>query len=88
MHDGKTYNAHYIAGDKKKDLAFIKVDAKADFPFINLDNISPNLLGQTVLVVGNAAASTPGSRATVSRYLLPSASLNRESLPPQTRSTS
>jgi S1-C subfamily serine protease len=39
MNDGKIYNAHYITGDKKKDLAFIKIDAKADFPFINLDNI-------------------------------------------------
>src|SRR5947207_1347488 len=52
--DGKTYNAHYIAGDDKTDLAFIKIDAKAAFPFISLDNISPNLLGETVIVVGNA----------------------------------
>jgi serine protease Do len=66
MHDGKTYNAHYIAGDKKKDLAFIKIDAKADFPFINLDNLSPNLLGQTVLVVGNAA----GYGSSISRGIL------------------
>src|SRR5258707_15825838 len=53
-HDGKTYRAHYIAGDGKTDLAFIKIDAQTDFPFINLDDISPNLLGQTVMVVGNA----------------------------------
>ena len=52
--DGKTYNAHYITGDDKTDLAFIKIDAETAFPFINLDNISPNLLGQTVIVVGNA----------------------------------
>lgn len=66
MNDGKTYNAHYITGDKKKDLAFIKIDAKADFPFINLENISPNLLGQTVLVVGNAA----GYGSSISRGIL------------------
>jgi serine protease Do len=66
MHDGKTYNAHYITGDKGKDLAFIKIDAKADFPFISLDNISPNLLGQTVLVVGNAA----GYGSSISRGIL------------------
>src|ERR1700720_4360158 len=53
-HDGKTYRAHYIDGDDKTDLAFIKIDAQTDFPFINLDDISPNLLGQTVIVVGNA----------------------------------
>jgi serine protease Do len=52
--NGKTYSAHYITGDDKKDLAFIKIDSKDSFPFINLDNISPNLLGETVLVVGNA----------------------------------
>src|SRR5262249_5195187 len=49
--DGKTYSAHYITGDDKNDLAFIKIDSKESFPFINLDNISPNLLGETVLVV-------------------------------------
>lgn len=66
MNDGKTYNAHYITGDSKNDLAFIKIDAKVDFPFINLDNISPNLLGQTVLVVGNAA----GYGSSISRGIL------------------
>jgi serine protease Do len=62
----KEYNAHYITGDDKKDLAFIKIDAKADFPFINLDNISPNLLGQTVIVVGNAV----GYGSSISRGVL------------------
>jgi serine protease Do len=52
--NGKTYSAHYITGDDKTDLAFIKIDSKDSFPFISLDNISPNLLGETVLVVGNA----------------------------------
>ena len=64
--DGKTYNAHYITGDDKKDLAFIKIDAKAAFPFINLDNISPNLLGETVIVVGNAV----GYGSSISRGVL------------------
>lgn len=64
--DGKTYNAHYIAGDDKTDLAFIKIDAEAAFPFISLDNISPNLLGQTVIVVGNAV----GYGSSISRGVL------------------
>ncbi len=64
--DGKTYNAHYITGDDKKDLAFIKIDAKDSFPFINLDNISPNLLGETVIVVGNAV----GYGSSISRGVL------------------
>jgi serine protease Do len=65
-HDGKTYRAHYIAGDDKNDLAFIKIDAQTDFPFINLDDISPNLLGQTVMVVGNAV----GYGSSISRGVL------------------
>src|SRR5438128_5302235 len=64
--DGKTYNAHYIAGDDKTDLAFIKIDAQTAFPFINLENISPNLLGQTVIVVGNAV----GYGSSISRGVL------------------
>src|SRR3954454_20031804 len=51
MSDGKTVNARYITGDEKKDLAFIKIDAKEPLPFIDLNNLSPNLLGQTVIVV-------------------------------------
>src|SRR2546421_9446031 len=70
--DGKTYRAHYIAGDDKTDLAFIKIDAQTDFPFINLDNISPNLLGETVIVVGNAA----GYGSSISRGVLSAAKRN------------
>jgi serine protease Do len=64
--DGKTYRARYITGDDKNDLAFIKIDAESVFPFINLDNISPNLLGETVMVVGNAA----GYGSSISRGVL------------------
>ena len=64
--DGKTYNAHYITGDDKTDLAFIKIDAQTAFPFINLDDISPNLLGETVIVVGNAV----GYGSSISRGVL------------------
>src|SRR5437660_1837494 len=64
--DGKTYSAHYITGDDKTDLAFIKIDAKESFSFVNLDNISPNLLGETVLVVGNAV----GYGSSISRGVL------------------
>jgi serine protease Do len=64
--NGKTYSAHYITGDDKKDLAFIKIDSKESFPFISLDNISPNLLGETVIVVGNAV----GYGSSISRGVL------------------
>ncbi len=64
--NGKTYNAHFITGDEKKDLALIKIDPKVDLPYISLDNISPNLLGQTVIVVGNAV----GYGSSISRGVL------------------
>jgi serine protease Do len=64
--DSKTYSARYITGDDKTDLAFIKINAQTDFPFINLDNISPNLLGETVIVVGNAV----GYGSSISRGVL------------------
>src|SRR5216684_4001243 len=64
--NSKTYSAHYITGDDKKDLAFIKIDSKDSLPFINLDNISPNLLCETVLVVGNAV----GYGSSISRGVL------------------
>jgi serine protease Do len=51
--DGKTYSARYITGTPESDLAFLKIDAKEPLPFINLADLSPNLLGQTVLVLGN-----------------------------------
>lgn len=51
--DGKTYTAKYITGDADRDLALIKVDRPDPFPFISLDDLSPNLLGQTCLVLGN-----------------------------------
>src|SRR4029077_12144864 len=62
----KTYSARYIAGDDDKDVAFIKIEAKEPLPFINLENISPNLLGQTVIVVGNAL----GYGSSISRGVL------------------
>src|SRR5204862_1815454 len=64
--DGKVYNARYITGDPKKDLAFIKIEGKTGFPFISLDRLSPNLLGQSVIVVGNAV----GYGSSISRGVL------------------
>jgi serine protease Do len=64
--DGKTYKARYITGDPKKDLAFLKIDNDKPFPFVNLHDISPNLLGQTVIVVGNAL----GYGSSISRGVL------------------
>lgn len=51
--DGRTFTAKYVTADEEHDLALLKVDAKEPFPFLSLDNLSPNNLGQTCLVLGN-----------------------------------
>ncbi len=52
--DNKSYKGRYVTGDAKKDIALIKIDSEKQLPFVDLHDISPNLLGQTVMVVGNA----------------------------------
>ena len=66
MDDKRSFKARYITGDAKRDLAFIKIDSDKPLPFVDLQNISPNLLGQTVLVVGNAL----GYGSSISRGVL------------------
>jgi serine protease Do len=51
--DGKTYPARLIQTDPVRDLALVKVAAKETFSFIRLDDLSPNLLGQSVFAIGN-----------------------------------
>ncbi len=67
--DGTSYPAHYVSGDAQADLALIRIDARdrtKPFPFINLNNVSPGLLGQTVLVLGNPL----GYNSSVARGIL------------------
>lgn len=64
--DNKSYKARYITGDEKKDLAFIKIDSPKPLPYVSLHDISPNLLGETVIVVGNAL----GYGSSISRGVL------------------
>jgi serine protease Do len=51
--NGKTYTARYISGTAESDLAFIKIESPEPLPFISVTDLSPALLGQTVLVLGN-----------------------------------
>ncbi|XHR29253.1 MAG: trypsin-like peptidase domain-containing protein [Chthoniobacteraceae bacterium] len=51
--DGKSYNARYVTGDPSVDLALLKIESQTPLPYISLGDVSPNLLGETVLVVGN-----------------------------------
>jgi S1-C subfamily serine protease len=53
LSNGKEYDAELLRDDDLQDLALIKVKAKEPLPFLSLEKLSPNLLGQTVLVLGN-----------------------------------
>jgi serine protease Do len=50
--DGKTYAAKVIGTDARTDVALIKVEGRADFPYVNLADHAPRI-GDWVLAVGN-----------------------------------
>jgi serine protease Do len=50
--DGTVYTAKVIGTDPKTDLALIKVDGKADFPFVKFADHAPRV-GDWVVAVGN-----------------------------------
>ncbi|QSR87134.1 trypsin-like peptidase domain-containing protein [Candidatus Methylacidiphilum infernorum] len=45
--------AKILAVDPTTDLALLKVDSKTALPFLDIQNVSPTLLGQTLIVLGN-----------------------------------
>ena len=51
--DGTDTEAILLRDDDLLDLALIKIQAPTPLPYLNIDKLSPNLLGQTVLVLGN-----------------------------------
>jgi serine protease Do len=66
LNDGRSFNARYVAGDPASDLALIRIEGGDAFPYIDLNKLSPNLLGETVLVLGNPL----GYGSSVSRGIL------------------
>jgi serine protease Do len=50
--EGKTYTAKVIGTDPRTDVALIKVEGRADFPFAKLSDSKPRI-GDWVLAVGN-----------------------------------
>ncbi len=50
--DGKIYQAKVIGTDPRSDLALIKVDGRADFPYVKFAEGNPRI-GDWVLAVGN-----------------------------------
>ena len=51
--NGKDTEAVLLRDDDLLDLALIKIESKDPLPYLSLETLSPNLLGQTVLVLGN-----------------------------------
>jgi S1-C subfamily serine protease len=51
--DGTDTEATLLRDDDLLDLALIKIEAPTPLPYLNMEKLSPNLLGQTVLVLGN-----------------------------------
>jgi S1-C subfamily serine protease len=51
--DNESYAARLVRADRDLDLALIKVEPKQPLTAIDLAKLSPNLLGQTVIAIGN-----------------------------------
>ena len=51
--NGKETEAILLRDDDLLDLALIKIESQEPLPYLSLETLSPNLLGQTVLVLGN-----------------------------------
>lgn len=66
LNDGRSFNARYVAGDSASDIALIRIEDGGALPYIDLNKLSPNLLGETVLVLGNPL----GYGSSVSRGIL------------------
>lgn len=53
LSDGTDYEAMLVRSDPYLDLSLIKITAEKPLPFFDLSKLSPNLPGQTVVVIGN-----------------------------------
>jgi len=51
--DGSSYDAKMVRSDPDLDLALIKINAHDPLPTLDLEKLSPNLLGETVVAIGN-----------------------------------
>ncbi|CAF0697835.1 S1C family serine protease [Candidatus Methylacidithermus pantelleriae] len=68
LRNGQQLPAELVAVDPDWDLALLRARLPKELPLFSLDRISPNVLGQTVLVIGGSL----GVRQTVSRGILSS----------------
>lgn len=66
MEDGTDYEARLLRADEDLDLALIRIERKNPFPFLDVNRLSPNLLGQSVIAIGNPV----GYESSVSQGIL------------------
>jgi serine protease Do len=64
--DGSDYEAKLLREDEDLDLALIRIQRKEPFPALDITRLSPNLLGQTVIAIGNPV----GYESSVSKGIL------------------
>jgi serine protease Do len=53
LSNGTMYVGRVLFSDPGVDLALLKIDSPKPFPFLDLAKLSPNYLGETVVVLGN-----------------------------------
>ena len=51
--DGSHYDAQYVSGDDKNDLALLRIQAKKPLPAVDIAGESQTMLGETVVAIGN-----------------------------------
>ena len=51
--DGSHYDAQYVSGDDKNDLALLRIQAKKPLPAVEIAGESQTMLGETVVAIGN-----------------------------------
>ncbi len=66
LHDKSNHEARVLRAVEELDLALIKIDAERTFPHFDLSRLSPNLLAQTVIAIGNPV----GYESSVSKGIL------------------
>lgn len=66
LDDGTDCDATLVAEDLDTDLALIKISSSKPFKYFDIRNLSPNLLGQTVIAIGNPI----GYESSVSKGIL------------------
>lgn len=66
LHDKTDHEARVLRAVEELDLALIKIEAGRNLPHFDLNRLSPNLLAQTVIAIGNPV----GYESSVSKGIL------------------